>query len=476
MNFKKAQITSLTILAITLSACASHSGMQKYDELNENQLGITKKVKWATLTTSNNTDISNTWISDFNDPQLNDLISTALLNNKLILANAANVEASIKATGLSNSGLYPNVNFYVRRTKTEIENLLTNNTEYKSIYDGGLGISWELDLWGKLRNSKKSSVLNAQANALNLKFAQLSLAANIAKNWFSIKSNKLSVNLAKQRLESQKNTLAVIEEQYKNGSISARDVYLSRTDIETQKSRTLELEQALDSSIRQIKVLLGSYPDINLDFDTTLPSLKQHVPSGLPSELLQRRPDIIAKHTQWLASKQNAKSKHKARFPSFSLTANYGASSQELNQLDKQNLLWNFIGNITQPLFSGGALKTQAEQAGLQADAALYDYLNTALNGFNEVENALSNEQRLQKRLESIDKSAFYAKSGYELALEQYQSGLITYSTMLDSQRRWFDAERQAISLRNLTLQNRIDLHLALGGDFIVDNKTTEDK
>ena len=111
-----------------------------------------------------------------------------------------------------------------------------------------------------------------------------------------------------------------------------------------------------------------------------------------------------------------------------------GPSSDRLSELNNQNLLWNFIGNLTLPLFRGGALQGRAKQAALQADAALYTYVNTLLTSFTEVENALSNEIRLKARLEAIKQAAFYAKSGYELALEQYQSGLIDYSTMLDSQ------------------------------------------
>lgn len=404
---------------LLLTGCATHIGLKNPDNIIEDRLKLSEKKHWLTGTQTNHQAYqNNNWLTGLDDARLIDYVDIALKNNNNLLASAANVQASIYAARLNNNKLYPAIDFAVNRTKTETENI-AGDTNYISVYDGNFSINWELDIWRKLSNQKKSAVLNTDAQIANYQAAQLSLVANVAKTWFTINTNQLQLDLAKQRLESQLSTLSVVEEQYKNGTLSAREVYLNRTDVETQKANILDVEQNLENSIRTFKRLLGQYPNIDLDFSASLPELTTDIPGGLPSELLTRRPDIIASRAQWQSSKFNAKAAHKARFPSFSLTARYGASSNELSQLDKQTLLWNIISNLSLPLFRGGALKAQAKQAAFQADAALYNYIDTLLVSFAEVENTLSNEQRLKLRLTATQQSAFFAQSGYELALDR---------------------------------------------------------
>jgi outer membrane protein TolC len=260
--------------------------------------------------------------------------------------------------------------------------------------------------------------------------------------------------------------LTVVEEQYKNGSQSALNVYLNRTDFANQQSNILDLKNSLRSGIREFRILLGEYPKIDLDFQATLPAIESGIPAGLPSELVMRRPDVLADLYEWQSSSFDAAAAQRARYPSFSLTASYGASSDSLSTLDEKSLLWNVFNNLSLPLFQGGQLKAQAEASKHLSDASFKLYLATLLRSFNEVEEALSTETTLKARLQLISDATTLAQSGYELALDQYREGISSYQDLLESRRRWFDFQAQLINLKNGVLQNRISLNLALGGDF----------
>ncbi len=407
-----------------------------------------------------------TWLLQFNDERLNEFVATAISNNPDLRTSAANLAASIESAKATGAPLWPQFDARLARTRTQSEILTSGQTAYNSVYNASININWELDIWGKLSAQKKAAVLDAESQQANYTAARLALAANIARAWYGINTLQLRLELAEKRLQSQTDTLEVIEEKYKSGTRTALEVYLNRTDLASQKASIIDLRDQLQQSIRNFKQLLGKYPDQQLAFEAQLPELNTPVPAGLPSELLTRRPDVLASMKQWQSSKLSAKAADRARFPSFSLTASYGASSEKLRLLDQETLLWNLVNNLTLPLFRGGQLKAQARQAEFLSDASFNQYLSTLLTSFNEVETALSSENYLSKQTQAIEEAAYYSESGYQLAFEQYQSGLIEYTTLLESQRRWFDAQSNLINLKNTLLQNRIALYLALGGDF----------
>jgi len=197
------------------------------------------------------------------------------------------------------------------------------------------------------------------------------------------------------------------------------------------------------------------------------------VPAGLPAELLTRRPDVRASQLQYEAQKANARAAHRDRFPSITFSGTIGESRDTFNSIfDSDNSVRNIISSLSQPIFAAGALKAQARQAYNDAEIAYASLVRTTLTAFEEVENSLTRETVLFEQHSAIKEAVQLAQGGLNLALDRYQSGIENYTTVLQSQRSLFDSLSNELNLRNALLQNRIGIHLALGGDFA----TSEDR
>lgn len=431
------------------------------------------------------------WLKNLNDPRLEKYVRIALKNNFDLQANESQLAAQIQNARQVSSQLFPRVDFLLRRNSIESQEVSEANnspalnttpisdttTSFDGVtYDANFNISWEIDIWRRLSAQSKASAKTTQATAADYEAARLSLVAAVARAWFNLNNLKLQVDIAEKRLAAIKESLEIVEEQYLNGSQSALNVYLDRTDYASQQANILELKGSLDVAIRDFKVLLGEYPNIDINFDANLPEITQPVPAGLPAELVMRRPDVLADLYDWQSSAYDTAAAKRARYPTFSLTASYGSTSNSLSGLDEASLLLNLLNNLSLPLFNAGQIKAQIKTSKFLQDANFKIYLSTLLNSFNEVESTLAAEKSLKARLSLLTEAASLSESGYNLALDQYISGISSYDTVLDARQRWFNAQTDVVMLRNAVLQNRIDLNLALGGDFENTNASTKNK
>lgn len=411
------------------------------------------------------TPVNNNWLNSFNDEELKGYMDIALRENPDLNTSAARLKTAIEQVRVTGANLWPNLS--VSGDRSRIRQETGNITTTTNTVSASLDIIWELDIWGKLTQQKKSVALTALAEQEIYRAAELSLVANLARAWFNLITSKLQLDLANQRLNSFERTAALIDENYQRGLRSALDVYLSRTDVQLQRSELADTEYQYIEFLRAFKTILGQYPDDSLAFKATLPDLNGTVSTGLPADLINRRPDVIASQLSYQASIADAKVAHRNRFPSLSFTGSIGDSRERINHLfDNNNLLISLIAGVSQPLFNAGALKSQQQQAIYQAESAYATLVKTTLTAFEEVENALSREQQLKRQHEALKRAVEFAQGGLDLALDQYKSGIVNYNTVLEAQRRLFNSLQNEINLRNALLQNRITLHLALGGDF----------
>ncbi|MBT8115480.1 MAG: TolC family protein [Arenicella sp.] len=470
----------LLIVALTVSGCAT-----QIKQLPE-EAKVAIPSQWETGP-EQNTDkpavaetvpgvVNNGWLQTFTDDELIGHVETALVNNPDLLSSAAQLKAAIEQVTINGASLWPNIQANLSRNRTDNDSGGIS-TEIRTV-SGALDISWEADVWGKLTQRKKSAAYTAQAQGELFKAAELSLVANVSRAWYNLVTNKLQLDLAFQRLDSFQRTATLIDENYKRGLRSALDVYLSRTDVQLQVSALKASEFSYIRSLRAFKKLLGEYPDTDLEFTAKLPILDGSVPSGLPAELLTRRPDLRASQLQYQAQIATAKAAYRDRFPSISFAGSIGDSRDSFNQLfENDNMITTLISGVTQPLFLAGALKSRQDQALYQAETAYASLLKTTLTAFEEVENSLSRESLLRERHRATAAAVEFAQNGLDLALDRYQSGIENYTTVLESQRRLFNSMASELNIRNALLQNRIDIHLALGGDFsnIADRNATAD-
>ena len=440
--------------------------------------------------------IDNAWLNAFNDSDLQKYVQIALDNNPDLLASAASLKVANEGVTITGASLLPNVaanlrDSNIRRDEGSLN--VNDNIDDNDFLDGGddfeilgdieegpadistdirtitgtLNVSWEADIWGRLTQRKKSAVFSSLAQTELFKASELSLVANVTRSWYNLMANKLQLELAIQRLDSFKSTADLIDENYKRGLRSALDVFSSRTDVQTQIASLADTRFNYNQSLRNFKTLLGRYPDTDLEFEAMLPELQDPIPIGLPAELLTRRPDVKASQLQYQAQIASAKAAHRDRYPSISFTGSLSDSRDSFSDLFADgNMTLSLITSITQPIFSAGSLKAREAQALYQAESAYASLVRTTLNAFEEVENTLSREAVLIEQRDALREAVGYAENGFELALSSYQLGIENYTTVLDSQRRLFDSKRNEIDIRNAILQNRINAHLALGGDF----------
>lgn len=409
------------------------------------------------------------WSKDVNDPDLRSLISRALQQNFDLKALIARVDAARARSRIVGADLAPRIDIEYRGSRTEseqgngagsIENPLTRQNL-------SVELAWELDVWGRLRASARATVADYQAAEKDLAAARLLLAANIARAWFDAVEADQQVLLAENTLNSFRSSLSIIEQRFQSGIGTALDVRLARGNVATAEANLFLARGAKDRAVRSLKVLVGVYPDTTIALAEQLPEFTSRVPAGLPSELLLRRPDLSADRWRVLANNERVKSSERELFPRFVLTGSAGTASGTLvDLLEWDRLIWNIAGGIIQPVFQGGRIRANIDLASANEDEAMALYAQTALDAFREVETALAAEHFLTGQERALLLSVEEQKAALQLAQQQYEGGLVGIITLLETQRRAFNAESAWLTTLNLKLQNRISLHLALGGDF----------
>ncbi len=408
------------------------------------------------------------WLADFRDEQLQALIKEAQENSPGLQATALRIELAqsrLKALGVSNR---PDFNTSVGTSVNHSYSRLTPDLgDYTQNFNLNFQISWEADLWNRLSNQERSAALSIEAQIGDQQAARLALAANVAKAWFDAIETEAQFQLLQQRKANLLDRLQVVEESFQLNLNDALDVHLARSDVASQDNRIIGLRLQRTKAIQSLEALLGRTPSGQLSLPEELPDLPAMPGTGLPSELLQRRPDLLAVERRLKAADQDAMVAYKARFPRFSLNSSVGARSEDVEKLlDLESMIWSLGVNLTQPLWNGTELEANLEQANIQTRLVALDYNRILLNALQEVEAALSAETLLAEQEAAIRRSATEARNAEDLAEEQYVSGLVSFVTVLEAQRRAFDARSALIQVRSDRLQNRIQLHLALGGDF----------
>ena len=431
-------------------------------------------VNWES--TDSHENITKGWLNQFNDKVLNSHVRTALQNNFDLKVNLEQLNAAIANAKATNANLFPTITAGLQRSRNK--NFSINNegnviAQYSTQYQADLGISWEIDIWNKLSDLSREAALDAEVQAAVYQAARLSLAANVAQTWFNTIEAANQYKLSQRQFNSLGEALDVVENNYRAGLTSAVDVFTAKSDLENQKALLAQSNQTLAQLKRNFNGLLGRYPTAQLDISKAIiPDSIGDIPSGLPSELLLRRPDIVAARKNWLARQYQQGNARKNRYPSFELTGSLGLRSDSLSKLlDADDLFWSLITGISQPVFNAGRLQALEQGAQAQTRQALAEYANSILTAMTEVENALAGEQYLLIQYKNTRSAAKLAKSAYDISLEQYQRGLVEYVTVLTSQRQYFSADSRQISLYNDLIQNRINLHLALAGDFFTYTK-----
>jgi len=451
-----------------LFAAAALAGCQSVSLDQKDKLAIDPPDAWDRAQETGAYD-GQGWIDDFEDPLLPELVAEALERNRDLQAAAARLAAARAAATIAGADLWPDVSADTsgRRSLrpntggTALDRTRTNT------FALGASMAWELDLWGRLRDRARAGYAEWQASAEDYRAARLSIAAQVARDWYAAIAARAQLELAEKTYRTFQANLEVAEESFRRGISSALDLRLLRANVATAQSQVEQRRRQLDEATRALEILLGRYPARELELAETLPRLEGPIPVGLPSELLLRRPDVIAAERRLAAAEGRSREAWKARLPSVRLTGSYGTNAFEIeNLIDDTFRTWNVAYNIAQPLFQAGRLSAQARQAKANYEVALATYAQTALDAFSEAETEIMSQTSLAGEAEVQQVAMEESLAAEELAWGQYQRGLVGVVTVLDAQRRSFNAQQAFIQVSNLRLQSRIDLYVAIGGGF----------
>lgn len=423
------------------------------------------------------------WVRRFGGGDLEKLVAEAQSANRDLRAAAARVERAAAAARGAGAAARPQLDAAFSGSR-DARNFIgfpiggpggeegvlraINNT-----YGAQLGLSWEVDLWGRVRAGEQAALADLQSQGAAYRGARASLAAQVVRSWLLISELNGQMRLAEEALETRQATAELVRGRFERAAggaaASGSQLRLAQTDVEAARAALVARKGERDQAARQLEILLGRYPAARFVAAAELPGVKSMPPAGLPSELLLRRPDILAAERRLAAAGRRRDEAWLAFFPSFSLTASGGRSTDELrNIFDSAFGVWSIAGRVVQPILEGGRLKSQLGVRGAEEREALANLQQTVLAGFGEVETALAADGFLAARFAAIDAAFVLAEDGAESARRDFALGTGDVLTLLASENRRIELASQRLALRRLRLENRVNLHLALGGDYTI--------
>ena len=466
MSRASLRLAVVAIAAALVAGCRSGAP----DELPEPELEVLEA--WSTP--SQTAPSPSSWRDSFNDARLEELIGEALANNHDLDAAAARLAAALAEARIAGADRLPSVTAtgggsreqrnFVGLPIPGSPGVLT--TEFDS-FDVNVGMAWEVDLWGRVRAGREAADADARAAAWDLRGAQLSIAARTAKAWFLLTEARLQEELARTTAESFEQDETWIAERYQRGLVGPLDLRLARSNTADARAAHANAGIRARSAARALEILLGRWPRGAVESADDLPEPAGEVPAGLPSELLERRPDLAAARERAYASDHRLAASRAALLPSIRLTASAGRASSDIGDLTDSDFdVWRLAGNFTAPLFDGGRLRAGVDASEARTQAALADYTQKALVAFGEVETALGDGADLDQRVASLLAATTEARAAERLARQRYRTGVGGLLGVLEAQRRATAAESRWLTARRERLTTRVDLLLALGGGW----------
>ena len=456
---------TLTGMVFVLGGCSLIPEYQRPEAPTPGQYpqsGVYALAQAGTLTPSSD------WQQLFHDPALQQLIREALVNNRDLRVAALNVEAFQAQYRIQRADLFPAVSATGAGTRQRVPGAVngTGKPAITSTYSATLGISaYELDFFGRVRSLSEQAMLTYLGTEEARRSAQLSLVANVANAYLTWRADQELLALAQQTLAANDHSLHLTSRSKSAGKASALDVVQARTSVESTRASVARYERQVAQDLNNLALLVGGPVDQTLPSRPLADDLVARVPAGLPSDLLQRRPDILQAEYQLRAANANIGAARAAFFPSVSLTANAGSTSTELSGLFKGGSgSWTFQPQINLPIFNAGSLRASLDYAKLQKDIGVAQYEKSIQTAFQEVADGLAARQTFTDQLNAQRDFVAANQAYYDLAQHRYRSGVDSNLTFLDAQRSLFSAQQALIVDRLAQLVAEVNLYTPLGG------------
>lgn len=411
------------------------------------------------------------WREYFADPQLRTLIETALANNRDLRVALARVEQARAAYGIQRADLFPSLGAGASETRQRVPGdlSLTGKPYVSSQYQVGLGLStWELDFWGRIRSLKDAALDEYLASDASRRALELSLISQVAQTWLSLRELDERIALAQQTVDSRAESLRIFTRREQVGSTSKLDLTEVTTLWQQARALVTQLQQQRAAQAHTLQVLVGTPIDTSplaLDHTADDARLMRDLQPGLPSSLLEDRPDIMAAEYQLRAAHANIGAARAAFFPQITLTGSVGTASSALDGLfTAGSAAWAFTPSINIPIFQGGRLVNNLDLAEARRVESVANYEKTIQEAFRDVADALSARRWLADQVAILQATQDAQAERARLAKLRYDHGAAAFLEVLDAQRDLLAIEQQTVQTRRALLSARVALYTALGG------------
>ncbi len=420
----------------------------------------------------NGADIS--WQNFFTDPVMHKLIALSLENNRDLRVAALNVDVARSQVQIDRAALLPSVDLSASQTAAHLPGNLYNTSSTGPVtyheLNTSLGVTaWELDFFGRLRSLRDQALESYLATAATQRATQISLIAEVASGYLSLCSDNELLKLAQDTVKSQQDSYNLTKRSFDGGISSEQDLVQAETSVRTAQADVASYTRQVRQDVNALALLVGTnlpsdmLANARLNKDWHFPA----TPSGLPSDLLTRRPDIISAEHELKAANANIGAARAAFFPSISLTASGGSTSSSLGHLlEGGTAAWSFGPSITLPIFDGGVNSANLDIAHLQKRIEIADYEKSIQTAFKEVGDALAGQDTYLDELKAREQDEQANQRNYDFAHIRYDEGVDSYLNVLVAQRSLYAAQQSLITTRLGRLNQQITLYKALGGGW----------
>lgn len=417
------------------------------------------------------------WKTFFTDPRLKALIELGLANNQDLFVATKNVEIAKKQYGIQLSNLFPSVGASLNQSAQNMpaDMSATGVRHISRSYIAGIGIAnFEIDFFGKIRNQNEAALQAYFATEQAQRTAQINLIASIANTYFTVRSLEEMEKLITPIVNAYDKTYQITLSRYKAGIASQLEVNQALSSLENAKASLAETTRHHAQAVNALSLLIGQNIPDNLPNATPFGKdvIISNIPVGLPSDLLTRRPDVMAAEHNLKAANANIGAARAAFFPSISLTGLLGLASTDLSVLFSPRQgrdAWTFSPSVHLPIYAFGALKNSLDVAKLRKDIQIATYEKTVRTAFMEVNDALIGVQTYQQQLENLRTQTTAAEQSLKLALLRYTHGIDNFLTVQSAQVAMLSVKQNFLSVGLASLQNKVSLYKALGGGWLAE-------
>ncbi len=406
------------------------------------------------------------WWTMFNDSELDTLVKYALDSSLDVLTMASRVEQARYTVGYTKADALPNFGVQGGINRGNYSGFVLPSES--SSFSAGVNMAWEIDFWGKYKSLNEAAKADLLATEYGMRELQIALITEVVTEYFQILDYKARLKVAEKTLKTRNEYLDIIQQRFDVGYAPEIDLNQAQMQVAIAQTAIPVYKRMLAKTENALSILIGKNPGpIIANKDLKDIEIPEEIPNGLPSELLERRPDIL--QSEMMLASQNAKisAAIAMRFPAISLTGFLGGASNDLTQLNATGLAWNVGANFLGPLFNFNKNKRRVQIEREKTEQAIYAYRKTILQAFREVEDALVDISSYKDEIKSRENHFKAADNAQNLSKQRYDKGVTSYLEVLESQRQAFESELNLYQAKQLYLNSYIKLYKAIGGGWI---------